>query len=175
MNSDVAESNEDDNAGPAGSHAWTVVAPPPVVNSATTASGTVGTFVSYAITASNSPDSYAAANLPPGLSVSTVTGAITGTPTSAGSYSISITATNAGGTSDAVVVSCTIAPPPQPAINSPTTAPAPSAAPFTYTITAHQRLRTPSTLRACRRPEYRDEHRRHHRHPPRPRAATPSR
>lgn len=70
----------------------------PVVTSATAASGTVGTAFSYNITASNSPTSYNAAGLPAGLNVNTSTGAISGTPTTAGTFNATISATNAGGT-----------------------------------------------------------------------------
>jgi hypothetical protein len=75
----------------------------PVVSSAATASGTVGSPFTYAITASNSPTSYGASALPPGLSVNTTTGVITGTPSTAGSYNMTVTATNAGGTGSKVV------------------------------------------------------------------------
>ena len=55
----------------------------PVITSATSASGTVGTFFSYQITATNTPTSYAATGLPAGLTVSSTTGLISGTPTAA--------------------------------------------------------------------------------------------
>ena len=69
----------------------------PVVASAS-ASGINGTAFTYQISATNSPVSYTATGLPPGLSVSTSTGAITGTPTQSGSFSVAISATNTGGT-----------------------------------------------------------------------------
>lgn len=53
----------------------------------------------FQITATNSPTSYGASGMPAGLSINTSTGQITGTPTSSGSGSFNITATNAGGTS----------------------------------------------------------------------------
>jgi len=70
----------------------------PAVTSALTASGTASTPFSYTITATNSPTSFNAAGLPTGLSVNTATGAISGTPTAAGSYSLALSATNAAGT-----------------------------------------------------------------------------
>jgi hypothetical protein len=59
---------------------------------------------SLQIVGSNTPTSYAAAPLPDGLVVDTVTGIITGTPTTAGSTTTSITATNGDGTSAAVTL-----------------------------------------------------------------------
>lgn len=75
----------------------TVQAPPPVITSAASTSGRVGTAFTFNVTASNSPTSFAANNLPAGLSIDTATGAITGTPTAAGSSSVQITVTNASG------------------------------------------------------------------------------
>jgi hypothetical protein len=75
----------------------------PVITSAGTATGTVGSGFSYAISASNSPTSYSLVTgaLPPGLSLSTSSGVISGTPSSAGTYAVTIGASNAGGTGTA--------------------------------------------------------------------------
>lgn len=81
----------------------------PVINSATTAPATVGTAFVYPITASNGPTSYAATGLPDGLSISATTGVITGTPTTAGTYAIALSATNSGGTGTAALT-LTVAP-----------------------------------------------------------------
>ena len=99
------------NAGGTGTATLSITIKPaaPVISSATTASGTVNQAFSYQITASNSPTSYNATNLPAGLSVNTSSGAITGTPTAAGTSSVTISATNAGGTGTATL-SITIKP-----------------------------------------------------------------
>jgi hypothetical protein len=68
---------------------------------------TVGTAIStLQISASSSKGdaiaSYAASGLPGGLSINTSTGAITGTPTTAGNYAVTVSATDNGGTNGAV-------------------------------------------------------------------------
>ena len=77
---------------------------PPVITSSLTATTTVGKSFSYQITASNDPTTYTATNLPAGLSVNTGTGLISGTPTSAGTANVTISATNSGGTGSATLV-----------------------------------------------------------------------
>jgi GH18 family chitinase/aryl-phospho-beta-D-glucosidase BglC (GH1 family)/PKD repeat protein len=69
----------------------------PVISSATTASGTVGTAFSYQIVASGSPTSYSATGLPAGLTVDATSGVISGTPTAAAASTVTLKATNAGG------------------------------------------------------------------------------
>jgi uncharacterized protein YhjY with autotransporter beta-barrel domain len=108
---------------------------PPVVNSATTAPNAAVNVVypGYTITATNNPTSFSAAGLPPGLTVNTGNGAITGTPTSAAGspYAATVTATNAAG-SDNESVTFHVAP----AINSAATANGQTGVAFNYQITA---------------------------------------
>jgi len=111
----------------------------PVITSATTAPGTVGTvFTTYTITATGTPTSFTASPLPAGLVLNSSTGAITGTPTAAAATVVSLTATNAIGTSSPATVTITIAAAGiAPVITSATTAPGTVGTVFTtYTITA---------------------------------------
>ena len=88
----------------------TVVAAPSIT-SVLTATGATGIAIStYTITATYSPTSFSDTTslgvhtLPAGLSLNTSTGAITGTPTAAGTYNVTISATNAIGTGSATLV-----------------------------------------------------------------------
>ncbi len=100
--------------------------------------GTVGTtFVTYLITATGTPTSYAATHIPPGLAINPLTGAINGTPTAAGTYVLTISATNATGTGTAVLVMAIAPIGVAPIITSPITAPGTVGTVFTtYPITA---------------------------------------
>lgn len=75
----------------------------PVITSPATASGQVGAPFSYQIAASHSPTSFGTGLLPTGLSVDIATGLITGTPTGAGTFPITLYAANAGGTGTATL------------------------------------------------------------------------
>ena len=76
--------------------------PPPVINSPATATSAYGASATYTITATNSPTSFNATSLPAGM---TFTGnQITVSPlTAVGVYTISISASNAGGTGSATL------------------------------------------------------------------------
>lgn len=98
------------NSGGTGSNTLALAINPqaPVITSPTIATGRVSYSFSYLITATNSPSSFNATGLPPGLSVNTVTGQIYGTPTVAGTYNVTISATNVTAT-DSLGLSITIA------------------------------------------------------------------
>jgi methionine-rich copper-binding protein CopC len=76
----------------------------PVITSALTASATVGTAFEYQIAADNNPTVYSAAGLPAQLQFNATTGLISGTPATAETLSVTIEATNGGGTDSKTVV-----------------------------------------------------------------------
>lgn len=77
----------------------TTCASTPTISGNPPTSATVGTPYSFTPTATNAVGFSTTSTLPPGLTFSNTTGSLTGTPTTAGSYSnIVITATNPNGT-----------------------------------------------------------------------------
>ncbi len=106
----------------------------PVITSATSASGSVGTAFSYQITASNSPWRYGSTSLPAGITLNTRTGLISGTPTAAGTYDITVEATNRRGTGTATLTATISGS--APVINSAATASGTEGSAFSYQITA---------------------------------------
>lgn len=83
----------------------------PVINSALTASGNIGSVFTYTITATNTPTSFSATALPAGLSIDTATGVISGTPTTAATTNVTIGASNNGGSdSKTLVITITTGP-----------------------------------------------------------------
>jgi hypothetical protein len=73
-------------------------------------SGTVGKAYQLQLGATGgvTPYSWSATNLPPGLTIAADTGLISGTPTTAGSYSVVATVTDPAGGSDTMNLSYTI-------------------------------------------------------------------
>ncbi|HEX8311482.1 MAG TPA: Ig domain-containing protein, partial [Chthoniobacteraceae bacterium] len=77
----------------------------PVVTNSRNATGRVGNAVDFRINATNEPTVYGVTgDLPPGLTVNTVTGVITGVPAREGTYNITLTAANDAGTGTKEVV-----------------------------------------------------------------------
>lgn len=107
----------------------------PQITSSLSVLGNVGVPISYQIVATNNPSSYGASSLPPGLSVNTSSGVITGTPTTSSIYYPTITATNSYGQGQAPAT-FTISPALVPVITSATSASGTVGSPFSYQITA---------------------------------------
>ncbi len=108
----------------------------PAITSALVATGAVNAPFTYVIVASNSPTSFAASNLPAGLSVDPATGAITGTPLATGSASVSIGASNSLGADTKTLALTIVAAVSPPVISSASTASGTSGVAFNYQIAA---------------------------------------
>ncbi len=78
--------------------AWAVGAPP-VLTLPSSVNGTVNTAFSWQISASNTPTFYTASGLPPGVVLNRLTGLVSGTPKAAGTFTATVAAANAAGTS----------------------------------------------------------------------------
>ena len=111
-------------------------APSPVITVSGPATATALESFTYQIQANNSPTSYGASGLPEGLSVNTTTGAISGTPTTPGSYSVGLTASNANGDGTATLTINVQANPNAPVITSNLLATGQIETPFSYQIVA---------------------------------------
>lgn len=91
----------------------------PLLTSSTSASATVGVAFSYTATFSNNPTSYLeSGEFPSGLAWNESTAVLSGTPTTAGTYTPSFAATNADGTGTLSAVTITVAKGSQASISS---------------------------------------------------------
>lgn len=76
---------------------------PPWITSASNATGCVGRSFTFQVVATNSPTGYGATGLPGGLGINSGNGLISGTPAAAGSFSATVSATNALGSGSAIL------------------------------------------------------------------------
>ena len=85
----------------------------PIISGGQTTTATLGTAISYQISTAQNPTSFAHVGgvLPPGLTLNTTNGMLSGTPTIAGAYSPVFTATNALGTSAPISITFLVAAP----------------------------------------------------------------
>jgi hypothetical protein len=121
---------------------------PPEITSAPLSDGTVGVAYSFQLE-SSVPATFAATGLPAGLSLDPATGLISGTPTTAGAATVTVTATAGGLTSDPVEYPITILPSVTPPVTPPvfTSTPATTGAVGTaYTFTPGVTSDTPVTF-----------------------------
>ncbi len=81
---------------------------PPNIRGRLGVQGIIGSAFTYFISATGAKQ-YAVSGLPPGLALDSTSGLLTGTPTTAGIYAVAISASNAAGTSHAVVTITVIA------------------------------------------------------------------
>ncbi len=68
----------------------------PVINSASAVTASAGSPFVFTVTATASPKVFTATGLPPGLSISSTSGIISGTPTTTGTYRVTVSAATAG-------------------------------------------------------------------------------
>jgi uncharacterized delta-60 repeat protein len=71
----------------------------PAITSPGPATGGSGAPFSFTVTATQLPTYYSASGLPPGLTINTSTGVISGTPSGSGTYNVKVSAGNASGVS----------------------------------------------------------------------------
>ncbi|MEQ2006395.1 MAG: putative Ig domain-containing protein [Limisphaerales bacterium] len=115
----------------------TVYPTPPFITSPTSVTGMVGQSLTYQTIASNSPTNYMAFGLPTGLSMLATNGRVSGVPTTAGTYPVTITAYNSPLGFDGRVVTFTIASPaPAPVITSPASLTGTNGSPFSHVLSA---------------------------------------
>jgi len=110
--------------------------PSPTITVSGPASATAQESFTYQIQANNNPTSYGASGLPEGLSVNTTTGVVSGTPTTPGSYTVGLTASNATGDGTATLTINVQANPNAPVITSNLLATGQIETPFSYQIVA---------------------------------------
>jgi hypothetical protein len=81
------------------------------ITSAAAITGPAGGAFSYALTASNNPVAFALTGLPAGISVNSISGIVSGTPTTPGTYTLTASAINSLGTGPAMAITFTVSDP----------------------------------------------------------------
>lgn len=120
-----------------GNLALTVKLPPPVIASSTVADGQVNVPFNFTIQAIPVVTSFSAVGLPGGLTLNSLTGAITGTPTNSGTFNVTVTTSNStGSTTNALTIVIYNGAAPAPIITSALTATGDVSATFNYQIAA---------------------------------------
>jgi hypothetical protein len=118
----------------------------PTVQAGGVVNSTIGTPFSFLIVANNNPALYDAVGLPAGLTVNPTSGAITGTPSAFGSFTVTLVAANGGGVgTNSLQINVPSNLPAAPVINSALAVTGQVNATFNYQITA---LNSPSTYGA---------------------------
>jgi hypothetical protein len=109
----------------------------PTVTSSPYAAGQVGVGFSYQITGTNTPTSFDVLGAPAWMAINNLTGALAGSPTSPGTSTVQLIATNAAGSSNPLALTVTIAPSANaPVVTSSRNASGTVSAAFSYQITA---------------------------------------
>jgi hypothetical protein len=110
----------------------------PVINNTSLPGATVNVAYNITITATNSPTSFSATGLPAGISINTTSGVISGTPTATGTYSVTLSASNASGAGPSKQLNLVVNPAQAPVINNTSLPGATVNASYSVTITATQ-------------------------------------
>ncbi len=109
----------------------------PVISSVPFAAGQVGTAFSYQITGTQNPTRFEVLGAPAWMTVNSTTGALAGTPSTPGGFTVTLIAANANGASSPVTLNLTIAASPNaPVITSSRVASGKVQSQFTYQIRA---------------------------------------